>query len=205
EYPVPGVDTSPFAAGKSGGGDFDAVSSFVWSACVDGSNVARPTRIHLVCGVDERRPIDAWGVDHYTYWTRISLSNHQPSIDRVKNKMANELVVMCTRGTDDERSSVAFTIACGGLTAGLNVSVFLTSAGIDLVRRGSTSTTQVAPLENLEHLITSFITRGGTVWACTPCVQARGYTQSDLLDGVIITGASPMLHKVKEGAATLSF
>lgn len=119
--------------------------------------------------------------------------------------MANELVILCTRGTDDERSSVAFTIACGGLTAGLNVSVFLTSSGVDLVRKRATTMTQVHPLENLEHLITDFMKRGGTVWACTPCVKARGYEQEDFLDGVIVTGASPMLGKIKEGAATLSF
>ena len=39
------------------------------------------------------------------------------------------LVVLVTHGTDHELSSVAFTIANGGMTAGLKVSVFLTSAG----------------------------------------------------------------------------
>ena len=39
---------------------------------------------------------------------------------------SSSLVVVMTRGTDHELSSVGFTIACGGLTAGLKVSVFLT-------------------------------------------------------------------------------
>ena len=42
------------------------------------------------------------------------------------------LVVLATRGADHELSSVAFTIACGGLTAGLKVSMFLTSSAVDL-------------------------------------------------------------------------
>ena len=46
-----------------------------------------------------------------------------------------ELVVLITHGMDDERSSVAFTIANGGITAGLQVSIFLTSAAVDLVRK----------------------------------------------------------------------
>src|SRR6266478_10208838 len=46
-----------------------------------------------------------------------------------------ELVVLITHGMDDERSSVAFTIANGGMTAGLQVSIFLTSAAVDLVRK----------------------------------------------------------------------
>src|SRR5205823_11067504 len=39
-----------------------------------------------------------------------------------------ELVIVVTHGADHELSSVAFTIANGGITAGLKVSIFLTSA-----------------------------------------------------------------------------
>ncbi len=47
--------------------------------------------------------------------------------------------------------------------------------------------------------------RGGKVWACTPCVKARGYEQQDLIEGVVITGASVMHEEIRQGAATLSF
>jgi predicted peroxiredoxin len=117
----------------------------------------------------------------------------------------DKLVILVTRGIDSELSSVAFTIANGGLTAGLKVSMFLTSSAIDVVRRGGQSLTHVPPLQPLASLIEDFQKRGGVIWACPPCVQARGYQQSDLLDGVIIVGASAMHAEIKEGAATLSF
>ena len=115
------------------------------------------------------------------------------------------LVVLITHGTDHELSSVAFTIANGGMTAGLKVSVFLTSAGVDLVRKRALDATQVHPLEPLAALVKDFLARGGTLWACTPCVKARGYTQEDLIEGTVITGASPMHELIRAGAATLSF
>jgi predicted peroxiredoxin len=115
------------------------------------------------------------------------------------------LVVLITHGTDHELSSVAFTIANGGMTAGLKVSVFLTSAGVDLVRKRAADSTQVLPLEPLVVLIQDFLKRGGTLWACTPCVKARGYTQDDLIAGAVITGASGMHELIQAGAATLSF
>ena len=115
------------------------------------------------------------------------------------------LVVLITHGIDHELSSVAFTIANGGMTAGLKVYVFLTSAGVDLVRRKAIDTTQVVPLEPLAGLVADFLKRGGTLWACTPCVKARGYTQEHLIEGTIITGASVMHEQIKNGAATLSF
>src|SRR5687767_10578866 len=115
------------------------------------------------------------------------------------------LVIVITRGTDHELSSVAFTIANGGITAGLKVSIFLTSAGGDLVRKRATDLTHVPPLDPLAALVKDFLARGGTLWACTPCVKSRGYTQEDLIEGTIITGASPMHELLKAGAATLSF
>jgi predicted peroxiredoxin len=116
-----------------------------------------------------------------------------------------ELVVLATRGADHELSSVALTIACGAITSGLKVYLFLTSSAVDLVRRRSVEMTQVAPLDPLKTLIEDFIGRGGTIWACPPCVKSRGYTQDSLIEGVTITGASAVHELIKAGAATLSF
>ncbi|SMF50028.1 Predicted peroxiredoxin [Xaviernesmea oryzae] len=117
----------------------------------------------------------------------------------------DKLVVLVTKGIDSELSSVAFTIANGGITAGLKVSVFLTSTAIDLVRKGGQRMTHVPPLDPLAKSIEDFQNRGGTIWACPPCVKSRGYEQDDLLDGVVIVGASAIHAEIKEGAATLSF
>jgi predicted peroxiredoxin len=116
-----------------------------------------------------------------------------------------ELVVLVSRGIDHELSSVALVIALGGMTAGLKVSLFLTSSGVDLVRRGGIESTQVKPLDSLAQMMQDFQARGGTIWACPPCVKSRGYTQESLIDGVTIVGASAMHEAIKRGAATLSF
>ena len=112
---------------------------------------------------------------------------------------------MITHGIDHELSSAGLTIALGGLTAGLKVSIFLTSAGVDIVRRGAADMTQVKPLEPLADMLRDFLSRGGVLWACTPCVKSRVPGQEDLIEGVVITGASAMHERIKQGAATLSF
>lgn len=121
------------------------------------------------------------------------------------NTQNRELVVVMTHGIDHELSSVGMVIALGGMTAGLKVAIFLTSSGVDLVRRGAADITQVKPLEPLADMLKDFQARGGTLWACPPCVKSRGYTQESLIDGVVITGASVMHEAIKRGAATLSF
>ncbi|MFP3921815.1 MAG: DsrE family protein [Dichotomicrobium sp.] len=116
-----------------------------------------------------------------------------------------ELVVVMTHGAEHELSSVGFTVANGGITAGLKVSIFLTSGAVDLVRKGAVEMTQVSPMEPLASLIRDFLERGGEIWACTPCVKERGYDENDLIDGVVITGAAIMHERIKAGAATVSF
>lgn len=118
---------------------------------------------------------------------------------------SRELVVLVTHGTDHELSSVAFTVACGGITSGMKVYAFLVSSGVDLARRKAIDLTHVQPLDPLNALVQDFLARGGTIWACPPCVKARGYTQDDLIEGVTIQGASAMHERLKAGAASLSF
>ena len=116
---------------------------------------------------------------------------------------ARDLVIVMTRGADHELSSVAFTIATGGLTAGLKVYAFLTSASVDLVRKRAIALTHVPPLDPLGALVADFLKRGGVISACPPCVTARRYTQDDLIEGVTIQGASAMHALIQKGAATL--
>ncbi|AGU53150.1 DsrE/DsrF-like family protein [Variovorax paradoxus B4] len=118
---------------------------------------------------------------------------------------SRELVVLITHGIDHEMSSVGFTIANGGITNGLKVAVFLTSAGVDLVRKKAADTTHVKPLDPLAQLVRDFVARGGALYACTPCVKARGYEQPDFVEGVTIAGASVIHERLLRGAASLSF
>ena len=115
------------------------------------------------------------------------------------------MIVTITNGIDSELSTVGFTVANGGLANDLYVSIFLTSSAIDLVRKEAINGTHVDPFSPLKTLVDSYLEQGGTIWACSPCVAGRGYTQGDLIDGVIITGVGPMLEQIANGAATLSY
>jgi predicted peroxiredoxin len=113
-------------------------------------------------------------------------------------------IVLLSRGIDDERATVAWTLANAGVANGQDVTVFCVSAGVDVLRRGAADTVQMNPHDpSLKELITSFMDNGGTVWACPPCSAIRGYTQDDLIDGVTIMGAGPVYKLLADGAATI--
>lgn len=73
------------------------------------------------------------------------------------------------------------------------------------MRKRAADATQHHPCEPLKALIADLLRRGGAIYACSPCVKSRGYEQHDLIDGVVISGASVMHNAIREGAATLSF
>ena len=93
--------------------------------------------------------------------------------------MANsneKLVIVASRGHDDERATVAWTVANGGLGSGLEVTMFLVSAGIDLIRKGAAEHVKMNPFDpSMKDLIDNFQKNGGKILACPPCAAVRGY------------------------------
>lgn len=117
-----------------------------------------------------------------------------------------KLVIVASRGHDDERATVAWTVANGGLNSGLEVTMFMVSAGLDLIRKGAATNVRMNPFDpSMQELIESFQQAGGKILACPPCAAVRGYGQDDLIDGVEIVGSPAMHALIKDGAATLSF
>jgi len=117
-----------------------------------------------------------------------------------------KLVVLITRGLDDERASVAWSVANGGIGCDLEVTVFLAAAGVDWVRKGAADAARLNPLDPpMKEMVDNVMKHGGTVLVCPPCAKVRGYAQEDLIDGVILAGSAAMHEVIKQGAATLSF
>ena len=118
-----------------------------------------------------------------------------------------KLVIVITRGLDDERSSVAWSIANGGIGVGLDVSVFLVSSGVDWVRKGAADKARLNPEDpTMKEMIQNVINNGSTISVCPPCAKVRGYDAKDFISGVTIAGSVAALHEpILLGAETLTF
>jgi len=117
-----------------------------------------------------------------------------------------QLVIVITCGLEDEKMSVAWSVANGAINTGLDVTVFLASAAVDCVRKGAADKVHLNPLDpTIGEMMESVTSRGGKILACPPCSKVRGYSEDDFLPGVIITGSGAIHELIKAGAATLSF
>jgi predicted peroxiredoxin len=122
----------------------------------------------------------------------------------VANTDSNKLVLLVSHGGNDDKSTVALTIANAALSSGMEVAVFLTSDAVELSRNGAVDMTHVKPFKKLEELIDSFLGNGGIVWTCAPCFTHRGLNGEDVVERATVTGAGPMIDWIKQGASTLS-
>ena len=117
-----------------------------------------------------------------------------------------KLVIVISRGMDDERSSVAWSIANASVASELDLTVFLVASGVDWVRKGAAEFAHLNPLDPpMRDLIGNVMSNGGKIMVCPPCAKVRGYSEEDLVDGAVLAGAPAMLEVVRQGAATLTF
>lgn len=117
-----------------------------------------------------------------------------------------KLVVVVTNGFHDDRSSVAWSVANGGIASDFQVTMFLVSSGVDWVRKGAANLARLNPLDPpAQDMIQNVMDSGGTIMVCPPCAKVRGYEQDDFIDGVVLAGSTAMLGEVSQGASTLTF
>jgi predicted peroxiredoxin len=117
-----------------------------------------------------------------------------------------KMVVVVTRGFDDERASVAWSVANGGVGMGFEVTMFLVSSGADWARRGAAEKPRPNPLDpTIKEMMQNVVDSGGKILVCPPCAGVRGYEADDLIEAATLAGSPAMLGVAAQGAIVLSF
>ena len=117
-----------------------------------------------------------------------------------------KMVVVVTNGFNDERSSVAWSVANGGVGMGFEVTMFLVSSGVDWARRGAAEKARPNPLDPpIKDMMKNVIDNGGKILVCPPCAGVRGYEGDDLIEGATLAGSAAMLAVAAQGAIVTTF
>lgn len=115
------------------------------------------------------------------------MSEHRPS---------RALVVKITAGADDpERANQGFTVAAAAVTAGAEVSVWLTGEAVWMAVPGHAEEFELPHAAPLDTLV-ALLLLSGRITVCTQCAARRAIGQDDLRAGVVIAGAATYVDEV---------
>jgi len=115
------------------------------------------------------------------------------------------LVSLASSHTDPDRATVAFVIAGASVASGQDTTVFLSSDGAWLGKRGEAEKINEDGFAPLAELRDSFLEAGGTIILCTPCAKKRGITEDEVIPGAVIAGGAAIVALMVDGASTLSY
>lgn len=120
--------------------------------------------------------------------------------------MARALVVKVTAGQDSpERCAQAFSVAATAVSAGAQVSLWLTGEAAWFALPGRAQTFVLEHSPPLGDLLDAVLA-AGTVTLCTQCAARRDIDPDDVLPGVRVAGAAMFTEEVlADGAQALVY
>ncbi|GAB3248553.1 DsrE family protein [Nocardioides dilutus] len=111
-------------------------------------------------------------------------------------RMTRPLVVKVTCGAEAaERCNQGFTVAATAVTAGAEVSLWLTGEAAWLAVPGNAETFALPLATPLAELLNAVLDNG-RVTVCSQCAARRSLGEADLLPGVRVAGAAVFAEEV---------
>lgn len=115
------------------------------------------------------------------------------------------LVSLASGHNDTDRATVAFVVAGAAVASGQDTTIFLSSDGAWLGKKGEAEKVHEDGFAPLAELRDSFLEAGGQIIVCTPCAKKRGFGEDDIVEGAIVAGGAAVVALMVDGASTLSY
>jgi predicted peroxiredoxin len=120
--------------------------------------------------------------------------------------MAHRVLVNLTTGMEDEeRVMLAFLVAGAALDQGKEVVIFCTQ---EAVRLGIPGVAEGVPCKDcppIDRLFSQFSEKGGELWLCPFCVNARDLGEETFVDNSKIAGATPMWEWLGDAGTVIGY
>ncbi len=115
------------------------------------------------------------------------------------------VINLATGHEDADRVTVAFLVATAGLEAGKQVVMFLTKEAVRLATPGYADAIESAGAPPVVKLFGQFADRGGELYVCPICFDARKLDADELVPNARLAGATPLWEFIGDGATVFSY
>jgi predicted peroxiredoxin len=117
-----------------------------------------------------------------------------------------KLVFMVLHGPDHpEHATIPFVMGCAALASDVEVVLGFQADGVELVRAGVADGIEAAGFPPLAKLLADLRELGGSLLVCGPCLNSRGITAADLIEGAEVVAAGRFVAEITSATNSLVY
>jgi uncharacterized protein len=117
-----------------------------------------------------------------------------------------KLVFMVLHGPDHpEHATIPFVMGCAALASDVEVVLGFQADGVELVRAGVADGIEAPGFPPLAKLLRDYRELGGSLLVCGPCINSRGITAADLIEGAEVVAAGRFVAEITSATNSLVY
>jgi predicted peroxiredoxin len=117
-----------------------------------------------------------------------------------------KLVFMVLHGPGHpEHATIPFVMGCAALASDVEVVLGFQADGVELVRKGGVDGIQASGFPPLAKLLADYRELGGALLVCGPCINSRGITAADLIEGAEVVAAGRFVAEITSATNSLVY
>lgn len=117
-----------------------------------------------------------------------------------------KLVIICTYGGENpEKATLPFVMATAAQASDVEVVVILQSNAVVLAKVGEAEKSSAQGFIPVKELIDTYISLGGTLLLCSPCLKERNIGKEELINGTSIIAAGTVISEVMSARSVLTY
>ena len=121
--------------------------------------------------------------------------------------MSNTFCVTITESKNNgDKATVGFVVANAALGSDKDTLVFLSTDGIWAAVKGEVEKIDEGePFAPLQELVAKFVSNGGKIMVCSPCMKKRKVTEDMLIEGATPAGGAALVEWLSNGSPCVAY
>ncbi len=117
-----------------------------------------------------------------------------------------KLVIISTIGDENhEKATLPFVLATAAQASDVEVVVILQANAVVLAKQGVAEKINAKDFMPLKELIDSYLSSGGNLLLCSPCLKARTISKEELITGSSIIAAGTVVSEVMSAKSVVTY
>lgn len=117
-----------------------------------------------------------------------------------------KIVIISTTGCENpEKATLPFVLATAAQTNDVEVVIILQASSVVLAKKGEAEMIHPKDFMPLKDLMDAYISQGGKLLLCSPCLKSRNIKKEELIEGTEIIAAGTVVSEVLSAKSVINY